>query len=428
MKVLIISHNPVSTYNNMGKTLKSLFTEFEKNELCQLYVYPTYPDVEVCSSYYRITDRDVLNSLYRFETPGNVINRIDDSLGGENVDNTLSMVNHKKNCKPLKRILRDIMWKMARWNSTQLNQWLEDEKPTCIFLAPGYAKFIYDIALVISKQRNIPIVTYICDDYYFVNSPKNILGKLQLRLLQRKTDEVMKKTTHLIAICEEVKELYSEKFGIPSTVIMTGANFELEFNRKISDLPQAISYFGNIGCNRYISLSEFGHALDSINKEKGTNIRLNIYTGFVDSKIKNCFENINAVQFCGFLTGKEFEEAMKSTDILLHAEAFDEESVDLVKHSVSTKIADSLVSGTPLIAYGPNSISSIKHLIRNNCAYIISSKKELHEKLLKCLFDQNMWIQLIQNALDTAMHYHRSITNSQVLKSTINKAEMSFYE
>ena len=66
MKVLIISHNPITTYQNMGKTLLSLFCEFDKSELCQLYCYPTIPDISVCESYYRVTDRDILNSYGHF--------------------------------------------------------------------------------------------------------------------------------------------------------------------------------------------------------------------------------------------------------------------------------------------------------------------------------------------------------------------------
>lgn len=40
MKVLLLSHNPVTTYNNMGKTFLSLFSAFRPEELCQLYLYP----------------------------------------------------------------------------------------------------------------------------------------------------------------------------------------------------------------------------------------------------------------------------------------------------------------------------------------------------------------------------------------------------
>ena len=62
MKVLVISHNPFSTYQNMGKSILSLIGGFNKEELSQLYIYPSIPDVEQCNSYYRITDKEVIVS------------------------------------------------------------------------------------------------------------------------------------------------------------------------------------------------------------------------------------------------------------------------------------------------------------------------------------------------------------------------------
>ena len=63
MKVLLLSHNPVTTYNNMGKTFLSLFSAFRPEELCQLFLYPAVPDTACCGSYYRFTDREALHSI-----------------------------------------------------------------------------------------------------------------------------------------------------------------------------------------------------------------------------------------------------------------------------------------------------------------------------------------------------------------------------
>ena len=46
--------------------MASLFSEFKKEELCQLYIYPTIPDIEYCNSYYRITDIGVLKNYFAF--------------------------------------------------------------------------------------------------------------------------------------------------------------------------------------------------------------------------------------------------------------------------------------------------------------------------------------------------------------------------
>ena len=67
-----------------------------------------------------------------------------------------------------------------------MKQWLKEERPDYIFLAPGGAKFIYDVALKIAREERMPIVTYIADEYYFVSPDKGVLGKLQLHSLQKK--------------------------------------------------------------------------------------------------------------------------------------------------------------------------------------------------------------------------------------------------
>ena len=36
-KILIISHNPINQFDNMGKTIGNIFSGFSKEELCQLY-------------------------------------------------------------------------------------------------------------------------------------------------------------------------------------------------------------------------------------------------------------------------------------------------------------------------------------------------------------------------------------------------------
>ena len=112
-----------------------------------------------------------------------------------------------------------------------------------------------------------------------------------------------------------------------------------------------------------------------------------------------------------------FEKKFLSADLLLHTEAFDEKNIDLVKHSVSTKIADSLAVGIPLMAYGPDRISSMKHLLRNDCALAATSADTLKKTLETALFDKDARAATVANALLTAQRYHDNQKNSQRLKT-----------
>lgn len=425
MKVLIISHNATSNINNMGKTIKSLFSAFEKEELCQLYVHPAIPDADICSSYYRITDASVLRGYFSLQAPGEEISTIEHIKNENRIfenEKTSAIYGRKNNHTAFKRILRDIMWNFSRWDSKGLYEWLEREKPTCIFLAPGYAKFIYDIAIKISKRLSIPIITYICDDYYFVKTPKSIVGRIQLSLLKKKMSALMDISSHLIVICQEMKDVYSKKFSLPISVIMTGSVIDkpVKHNKSTNEI-QKLCYFGNLSCNRHVSLCEIGRALTRINEVYDAEFELDIYSGENNEAILNPLREIESVNICGFVTGQAFEKAFLSSDILIHTEAFDDESIDLVKFSISTKIADSLASGIPLFAYGPKKVASIQHLLRNQCAIVATSEDSVFDILTGTLTDENARSAVVTDAIKTAKKYHNADENGRRVKELLHE-------
>lgn len=418
MKVLVISHTPISTQNNMGKTFRTMFSSFKKEELCQLYIYPSYPDEPFCSSFYRVTDKDVLRSL----KPGGEVDSKNIHIGQtlyENRDDE-SFYRNVKNKSAFRRMARDGIWAVSNWYNKKLKDWLDKEKPTCIFLAPGPAQFIYKIALKISKKRSIPIFTYICDEYYFVKPEKSLISKFRLRLFKKTMDKTMKSSKHLITISDEMKEQYYNKYFVPTTLLMTGSRYIPANNSKIEKNPTAISYFGNIRLNRNLSLAEIGRALDHINALRGTKYKLNIYTAEKDNLFLSTFDGINSIELSGFLSGEEFDKAFNSSEILLHTEAFDEESVDRVKHSVSTKIADSLASGIPMFAYGPESVSSMQHLIRHKCAVVCTCESDLEQALCNLFDDNRCREECVVNALETAKIYHCASDNSDKLYNLLS--------
>lgn len=422
MKILIISHPPMATQNNMGKTLLSLFSEFEKEELCQLYIYPSFPNVDPCASYYRVTDKDVLRTYLGKRGIGGEVRRevICDAQGMFENEEDRSFYRSRKNKSAFRRLMRDAMWCFSPWYNKKLKEWLDRENPDCIFVAPGVAKFLYDMALTIAEDRKIPIVPYICDEYYFVQEPHQFLDKLRRNLLRRKIELLMKNSKHVVVISEELRNAYHNRFGVDTTVLMTGGTAPAQKERKTPDAPKQISYFGNIRCNRFVSLKEIGEELASINLEKGTDYRLKIFTAEQDREILSQLETVPTLEICGFVSGAAFERALSESELLLHTEAFDEESMDFTRHSISTKIADSLASGIPLLAYGPGSISSMKHLIRNDCALVATSREQLRPMLLSAFEEEHIRTAVVTRAGVVARQCHDGKRNSEKLRQILS--------
>ena len=418
MKVLILSHNPITTFDAMGKTFLTLFSQFKKEELCQFYIYPTIPDVEACNSYFRITDKDVLNSYFKFKVKGKEISKEEI----QNASSTLfeekkdeGLYRNKKNKSPFRILLRDLMWKMSSWNNKSLNNWIKRENPTHLFVAPGAAKFIYDIALKISKKYNLPIITYLCDEYYFREKEKSFLGKIKQKKLQKKIEKLMQKTTLVVGICDKIKQVYCDKFNLNGITVMTGSNFEIKQKPLERRVVNELTYMGNVRCNRYLSLSKIGQAIDSINAKNCTDYVLNIWTAEKDQEILAELGKAQCIKLCGFVSGEEFNKTFKSAECLVHVEAFDNGSIDLVKHSVSTKIADSLGSGIPFFCYAPKEVASCEYLISNDCAICATEESELEEKLLQLFTDETKREQVVNNALNTARQNHEKTLVSQKL-------------
>lgn len=406
MKCLVISHNPFSTFQNMGKTFLSLFAHFAPHELCQFYIYPSIPDTAHCGAYYRVTDKEILKSYYTPHAPGGEIKPTNAERAMFENPADEALYRSPKNKTAFRMLARDAMWRFSRWNNRTLQDFLDREQPSCLLVAPGQSKFIYNVALRIAKERALPIIAYICDDYYFVEEPQAPAERYRVHRLQKKIEELMAHTAHIVTICEEMSAAYAEKFGIPTTTVMTGTSYPPACEVRVCENPRIITYTGNIRCNRYLSLAKIGKALDSINLARGTDYELRVYTGEKDEQILSHFNGIRSLKLCGFVTGEAFRTVLREADFLLHTEAFDKPSIDRVKHSVSTKIADALAGGIPLLAFGPAQVSSMKHLLRNDCALCATTEEELQDMLL-CAFENSTRVrEVATKALAVAAQYH----------------------
>ena len=270
MKILILSHNCMSNNNNMGKAMLSLFEKFDKKELCQLYIYPSIPDIDKCNSYYRITDRESLKSLYTFKKYGHEIDKSLIRKSNSLYDNNRDMKILKIKKSNLKSYLRDRVWKLSCTLNDNLKDWLNREKPTHIVAFPGNYCFFYNLVVKIKDYLNIPLITYFCDDYYV--SDKNKISNYQ-RLLNRKISEIITKSNNIITISNTMSGLYSKIFRKNISTIMLGSKQNIKKCNNVLNVTELcnISYIGNVSNHRYCNLIDFGKALDIINNKKKSN-------------------------------------------------------------------------------------------------------------------------------------------------------------
>lgn len=420
-KVLIVSHNVFSNTSNMGRTLAGFLKGIPTENLAQLYLHTEVPTSDICTNYYRVTDFDMIKKRKKYVGTVFGANDIKKDLKSERVDEgkEAQIYSFGRKRKPYMYVGRNLLWSNTKWKNEKLLNWVRSFDPDVIFFASGDYVFSYKIAMEIADICGIPIVTYICDDYYFLKRKSfSPLYHINRNCYKSTLKKLFSKHKNIVAICDKITTDYSKEFGVNSNTIMTSSEVT-PFGKK-EDGNIVVSYLGNLGYNRYVSLIEIGKALKNVTDGE---VLLDVYSAENRPEIIENLTIENGINFCGSVSYDRVKAIMENSDILIHAESMNKETKEKVKYSVSTKIADTLSCGRCLLAYGPYEVASIEYLRNNDCACVVTNADDL-EKMLKGLIeDVDKRQYYVNKALEIAKEKHNIDKNAKTLQSIFYKVK-----
>lgn len=417
--ILVISHNVFSKTSNMGKTLSAYFAGSKNEQISQFYIHSEIPtDDSVCKNYYRVTDKEIIKSIFlrksgRAFSEKDIVKTATDSRTDTGL--TAAIYQKSRSRTPLIYLARNFLWRVGKWDTKNLNKWIASVNPDAVFLASGDYSFIYRIALKIAKKRNIPLFVSCMDDYYFYNKNENsLLGKLQHKLFMRRVKKTINYSSAIFPICDKMNKDYGKFFNKPCFTLHTGSTITEPLN---FDKTNKISYVGNLGYKRNEQLIALGRALLEIDKD----LHIDVYSTEPRAEILQYMTLENGINFCGAIDAEAVKRVIGESMLVIHTESFDSVTRKMVEYSVSTKIADSLASGTCLLAYGPEEIASIAYLKDNDAAFVITEKDDLTLKLKEIVSNESLREKIVKNALKLAENNHNMDKNSKQLLSTIKE-------
>lgn len=393
-RVLVISNSCFASSISNGRTLMGLFAKAEQKKLAQFFVYGK-PDFKLCRNHYRVRDKDALSSLIPFHECGGPIKQEDIATEPESVAS-----NQKNNKIPYKVLLREIVWLFGRWNNKRLKKWLDDFNPEaiCIFVANNV--FLLRLATQIAKRFQIPIVVYSTEAYYFMeynylNNRSSLIYKIYHAWLRSAYHKMNKYVTHGVFNSELLAEAYENAFHYPCQCVMNSSKVDFIKNFKlVSEGPVKVSYLGNLGLNRHKALIEIAETLQQLNPQ----YRLDVYGTAVNDAVEEELRGCNAIQFHGFVGYEQVVDIIHTSTLLIHTEWNDKIMNHFLKYGFSTKIADSVCSGTPLLVYASEELIEMAFLEKNKCAFLAYDKEMLKEVLIQALTDEGQRKMIVDNA------------------------------
>lgn len=425
MKILVLSNTLWKNDNSFGNSFTNIFDGIPGLQFANIYLQYEQPKDKFDMRFFQITEKSLLRNLKNPKSPSG-IQIFPDGKKGRNTENAV-IKGYDQARKIRWQVMfwgRNLIWKIGRWRSVQLNMFLDDFQPDLIF-QPIYSKpYINDIALYIKEYTKVPMLGYISDDNYtlrqFSLSPLYWIDRLWNR---RKVKAVIEKCKILYVISQIQKDEYERIFTPPCKILTKCADFSKSAPEwKLSEDTIKMLYAGNIGGGRWKSLALISDAVAKL-KDEGYKIQFDIYSATPKEKKMKKVLNIPGSNLHSAISYEKVSELQNKSDILVHVEGLSFKSRMAVHQSFSTKIVDYLALGKCIFAIGTEDMASIKHLKDNQAAVIAEDKFMVYKQIKWLLSDTDRILQCGKRAYCCGAKYHDKAKVQEMLIQDLNKME-----
>ena len=356
-RLLIISNNCLSLSNSNGRTIYNLLASYPKESIANFYVRDEKSDIDGLSHFFRVTDEEAYKS---FKTRRPADGLIKSDVGSSHNNQPISSHNQRKN--PLFSIARDIIWNSEAWKGEHFAKWLDDFNPEAILLQGGDAPFLFRLSRKIAIKRGIPLIIHNSEDYCFkkynyMSHRFGVVYPLFHMRLYRQVKKAIKACSLCIYNSEMLKNEYQNHFNHTAEVLMMSSVFSQKKSTPRTKVDSVrIVYLGNLSVGRHRSLIDIASVLHK------RHLQLEIY-GRGSQEVLEELSKANGIVYCGVVDYRKVQEIISESNLIIHAESFDDYSIKDLRFAFSTKIADSLASGIPFFLYAPNELACTQYLV-----------------------------------------------------------------
>lgn len=404
-------------------TFSSLLKGYNKEKLACLYIRANKSDSPVCNHYFQIIEGRVMKSIlhrkmqtgfeyYTEEGEQSIEDQYQEELNSEKKRYGF----FRKFRSYLFLFAREFVWKLGKWKSRELDQFLDTFNPEVLFIPiEGYIHFNRINEYIIARKRPKKVIGFLWDDNFtYKQTPHNIGYLLHRFWLRFSVKRLVKQCDTIFAISPKMKEECDREFGINSVLLTKPIHNPQPFKPYTPSSPIRILYTGNLYIQRDQTIALLVDAIRKVN-QGGTMVFLDIYTSTqLSKKMYHRIQVDGCCQIHGSIPQNEVIEKQKEADILLFVESFSTKNQS-ARLSFSTKITDYLNSGRCIWAIGNKDLSAIEYLEKENAAFISSNINSIYLTLNQIISKKSG----IQTFAKNAFFCGRKNHNEEIIQSKI---------
>lgn len=414
-RILILSNECLSARTANGRTLANFLVSYPKECLAQFSLQSVSPDFELCENYFCVSDGEALQAFLKGKRVGRRLTRQEEQV--------IAAQGKARGRTALTMLLRDMIWNSGRWKKGGFSDFVREFSPQVILLQAGDCRFMLRLARKIARQYKIPIVVYNSEGYYFkkfdyfrASGVAHWCYPVFRWKLCREFRRLMKHADRVIYNCSALQQDYAKEFDTPSELLYTATRLKEE--PKVQKDHLQISYLGTLEVGRHASLIQMASVIGRLRSD----VKLDVYGKMPNEQVEQELKACHQIRLCGFVDYAKVMQVMHESDILVHAEGFDDFYVEDSKYAFSTKIADSLACGNCFLVYAPSQFACCRYLKEYDAAYVVSDETELELTLKSLLFKQEDRQKKLERAKELVQRNHNAEENAERFARILNAA------
>ena len=437
-RVLIASPEGFNKLTGQGINLSNLFRGWPKDRIANVYNIDTVPlTYDICDSYFKL-GKDEVSRDWPFSWAARLLGR---SLSYRQVsesDCTKGQSSSPKHSGLLVPIIRRLMTASGATNliwhynvSNRLEQWIAAFQPEVIFatfVSLPWMRFVGELA----GSTGIPLVIFQQDDWpgaldHLFHG--RLLDPYLRRRMQREFIQVLRQASIGIGICESMCQAYEKRYGLPFVPFHNPLDIVQWSDDIRTDwgvhTPFRVIYAGSI--RRLNQLSSLGDVCDVVHElhAEGLPIEMKIHTpSFFADVHRSKLERLPSVTFEKEPENETIAALFANADLLVLPVNFDQASRTRLRYSIPTKVPAYMLSGTPILAYGPAEVASIQYAKKSGWGYVVSrrDKAALKDAIVRLATDIDLRTRLGQRAQALASENHDARKVHVAFRNTLASA------
>ena len=404
--MLLVGPQAFNRTTGTGISLGNLFAGWPKDSLATAHNDPIPVTTETCERYYRLGPEEI-----RRWGPLERIAPAAGSIGLEKHGSGKSIL--QESLRSAKAILFGNQLPDEGRLSTRLAAWIDAFKPQVLYTILG-SNAMMDLVDAIQRRYALPLVVHMMDDWPETSYRGGAFGFVARSHMEATLRGLLQRASARLGICDAMCEAYGKRYGAAFQPFQNAVDVTrwARFLRSHGEAkrPAEIVYAGSVLRQAQLdSLAECCEAVSGLARE-GPALRLSIYSPSAYAEAHRARLVVAPqIRLLDALDDDErFFEAISGADALLLPANFDAGAVRFLRYSMPTKVPAYLLSGTPILAYGPREIAQIQYAIEAGWARVVSERgvQGVMQALRELLGDRALRERLSARARATALERH----------------------